>query len=1083
MGKLIQFAINRPVTVAMIFLGMVLFGMISLRELSVDLLPNVQFPRLSVQTIYSGAAPEEVENFITTPLESYLNTVPGVKNIHSVSREGLSLITMEFAWGTRMDFALVHTREKLDNARYFLPQGAGRPTVIQYDPASKPIMLLALTGPEDLIELNSFAKEMLKPRLEQIHGVASAEISGGVEREIQIDLNQELLALYGISVQEVTQRIDAFNKGFQGGRIKKGRFEYSLRVAGEFASINEIEEVPLRNTAEKGAVKLKDIAIIKDSIKEREGFTRLNEKECLGISIYKEAGANTVKVTKEVRKILEQIKRENPNIRIQVISEESRYIENSISSLKNSMTMGAVLVFLVLILFLQNFKDSINIAIAIPIAVISTFNLLYFRDITLNIMSLGGLALGMGMFVENSIVVVESIYRARASSGNMKEAAYLGTKEVAMPIVASILTTIAVFLPVIYVHGVAGQLFKDQSLTVTFSLLASLFVALLLLPMLAGREWKVDKAIGKGRETMDKEQGTKIFLPFKWISALFGFIGKILSWLLTFIISSILIFLRYLFSLVSRLLKPFLNFIFKGFNSGYGKFYSVYHEFLIWSLDNKMKVIVGTFLIIAVTAGVFLILKKELMPKPRTSSFEIQIQTPIHYSIEETLEVVSQLEKWIMEEKRLEYLYSQTGLVGGTLASRTEFSLNSATFIGKLKNWKDVPAFMDKIRDKMKTLPVIASIKEEETALSKVLVFGAEGIRLKVFGEDLERLKQISGDLVEKIKPIKGVKDLRTNIREGKPELLVRMRIPVLEKYGISSSEVGAYLINAVRGMETSSPYTEFDKKIGILVRFEEMKRVEYLLSQQGYFNGRLIPLRELISMEEVKGPSEIRRENQRRVVVIEGNLAGRKISEVAPDIEKIARRHPIPENYRIELGGEEEEVKESFRSLRFAFLLASLLVFMILASHFESFLHPFIIILTIPMGLIGGVWALFLTSQSINVISLIGTIVVTGIVVNDAIVKVDYMNYCRKMGMGIREAILKTSETKVRPVIMNTITDVFGVLPTAIAIGEGTELQQPLAIAFIGGLTVATILTIILIPVIYEMLERGKERTKDGKF
>ncbi len=520
MSKLIRFAIERPVTVAMIFLGIVFLGMISLRELSVDLLPSIQYPRLSVVTTYIGAGPEEVENHITSPLESFLSTVPGVRKIKSISREGVSLITLEFEWGTNMDFAIVHTREKLDSARYSLPQGSGRPRIIQYDPQSRPITLLAVGGSQEITELDSFSREMIKPRLEQIQGVASAEIIGGIEREIQVDVNPELLTLYNLSIDEISKRIDAFNKGFQGGRVKKGRFEYSLRVSGEFSQIEEIKDVPVKITKNGELIRLKDLADVRESIKEREGFTRLNGEECIGIAIYKESGASTVKVSREIRKILSQIEKENPGVKIKVITEESRYIENSISSLKGSIAVGGVLVFLVLVLFLQNIKDSINIGIAIPIAVIATFNLLYFRNITLNIMSLGGLALGIGMFVENSIVVVESIYRAKSAGNPIKEASFLGTMEVAMPIVAAIFTTIAVFFPVVYIKGVAGQLFKDQALTVSFSLLSSLLAALFLLPMLSSKEWRL-KEIPRVEIEGEKERTFFLFKPF-------GFLGKIL---------------------------------------------------------------------------------------------------------------------------------------------------------------------------------------------------------------------------------------------------------------------------------------------------------------------------------------------------------------------------------------------------------------------------------------------------------------------------------------------------------------------------------------------------------------------------
>lgn len=1066
MSKLIKFSIERPVTVAMIFLGIVFLGMISLRELSVDLLPSIQYPRLSVVTTYIGAGPEEVENHITSPLESFLSTVPGVRKIKSVSREGVSLITLEFEWGTNMDFAIVHTREKLDSARYSLPQGSGRPRIIQYDPQSRPIILLAVGGSQEITELDSFSREMVKPRLEQIQGVASAVIIGGIEREIQVDVNPELLTLYNLSIDEISRRIDAFNKGFQGGRVKKGRFEYSLRVSGEFGQVEEIKDVPVKITKNGELVRLKDLADVRESIKEREGFTRLNGEECIGIEIYKESGANTVKVSREIRKILSQISKENPLIKIEVITDESKYIENSISSLKGSIAVGAVLVFLVLLLFLQNIKDSINIGIAIPIAVIATFNLLYFRNITLNIMSLGGLALGIGMFVENSIVVVESIYRAKSAGNPIKEASFLGTMEVAMPIVAAIFTTIAVFFPVVYIKGVAGQLFKDQALTVSFSLLSSLLAALFLLPMLSSREWRL-KEIPKIEMEGEKEKTFFLFKPF-------GFLGKILFYILGFLLSSIISFFRFIFSIIEKTLRTPLNLVFVYFNRGYNRFYETYHKTLIWCLENKGKTFLITLLLLVVSIISFFPLKKELMPKSRTSYFRIELKTPLDFSLLDTYQIVSRLEEEIRKDKELQYIFSKTGVIGEALLTQKELAFNTATIIGKVKSWRRLQGFLERTREKIKAFPITASVKEEETTLASFLTFEGRGIELKLYGEDFERMKDISHEAIQRIAKIEGIKDLRTNIGEGKPELLVKMKKEALEKFNVTPYELGEFIVNSVRG-KSASQFKEFDKRIDISVRSEEREKAEKLLSQEGYFNGKLIPLRELVFLDEGRGPSEIIRENQKRVILIQGNLSGKRLSDVVPEITKTLKDINLPENYRFEIGGEEEEVRESFKSLRFAFLLASLLVFMILASQFESLIHPFIIIFTIPMGLMGVIWALLLTGQSINVISIIGTIVVSGVVVNDAIVKVDYMNFCRKNGMGVREAIMKASEEKVRPVIMNTITDVFGVLPTAIVVGEGTELQQPLAIAFAGGLIVATILTIFLIPVIYEVIEGRK--------
>ena len=457
--RLARIAVDRPVTMYMFYFAVILLGAVSLRELSVDLLPDISYPRLSVITNYPGVAPEEVETLITAPLESAVSRIPGLRRVESVSKEGVSLLTLEFDWGTNMDFTMLHTREQLDNARDRFPEDAESPTIVPLDPQSRPIMTLAVTGDRSLLELKELAEELIKPRLEQIEGVGSAEITGGVEREIQVEADPRKLALYGLKVEDVARRVDAFNRNLQGGTIRKGTFKYALRVVGEFETLDEIGEIGLLVTKEGGVVRLRDVATVSDSIKERQGMTRLDGAESIGLLVRKESGANTVKVTKLAREVIGQIRKENAGITLSIVSEQSKTIEDAIGAVKDELIQGAILAFLILLIFLQEWKTPLIIGTVIPISVIGTFSLLFFGDITLNIMSLGGLALGVGMLDDCAVVVSENIFRHRSLGKGLKEAAYIGTKEVGPAVVSTALTTIVVFLPVIYVHGVAGQLF------------------------------------------------------------------------------------------------------------------------------------------------------------------------------------------------------------------------------------------------------------------------------------------------------------------------------------------------------------------------------------------------------------------------------------------------------------------------------------------------------------------------------------------------------------------------------------------------------------------------------------------------
>lgn len=1086
--KIIQTIIKRPVTTYMFFLAIILLGFVSLKELSVDLLPDISYPRLSVLTQYPGVAPEEIEAFVTQPLEASVSRIPGLRRVESVSEEGKSFLTLEFGWGTDMDFAMLHAREKLDGVQ--LPERADEPTIIPLDPQSKPIMVVAVSGERSLLELKEFSEELIKPRFEQIEGIGSAEIVGGVEREIQVEVDPRLLALYGLTIDQIAQRIEAFNQNLQGGTIRKGRFKYALRIVGEFELVGEVGEISLKTTKERGIVRLKDVAQIKDSIKERQGVTKLNDKESVGILVRKESGANTVKVTRVAHLVLEEIRKENPAVNILVVSEQARYIENAISSVLNSIIFGGILAFFVLFVFLQDLKTPIIIAVVIPISIIATFNLLYYRGITLNIMSLGGLALGVGMLVDNSIVVSENIFRHKGLGKDLLNAAYVGTKEVGMAVTASTLTTVAVFLPVIYVHGVAGQLFKDQALTVTFSLLSSLIVSLTLLPVLASRKLKLEKREEKpeGEKGSGEKRGTKkeskvryLFYPYKGLKWLLYFGLKGIYLIFNFILSFLLQLLLLIFHYASLPFKPLVRAVFKGFNFIYQRFSFRYHQFLLWCLDNKGKVLAGSLAFFFLTGLLATLIPRELMPKPKTSSFELNLRTPIDYSLEQTMDVVSSIERWLGSDKSVKESFSQIGIVSGMEGLNPDVSLNTAKIYIEVEKASQVEKKIEALRARLEKFPDLNhSIVKEQSTIAQFLAFSTAEVGLKVKGGDLNRLKLIAEELVEKLKDIKGIADLNTNIGGGKPEFLIKIKQEALEKYDISPGTIGGFLVDAVSG-RVATQFKELEKKYDILVRLEEGTRenIDSLLNGQIPYKGAFIPLRELVSYEMAQGPKEIRRESQQREVLVTANLRGTKISQVVPEIRKRIDGMSLPAGYRVIFSGEQEEMRQSFRSLIFAFSLAALLVYMIMAAQFESLLHPFLILFTLPMGLAGAVWALFLTGQTVNVISVIGIVVLAGIVVNDAIVKIDYTNQLRKSGIALREAIVEASRVRLRPILMTTVTTVFGLFPMSLGLGGGSELQQPLAITVIGGLTFSTFLTLILIPVVYELAEKRRARLK----
>jgi HAE1 family hydrophobic/amphiphilic exporter-1 len=1101
--KLARLAVDRPVTMYMFYFAVILLGAVSLRELAVDLLPDISYPRLSVITNYPGVAPEEIETLITAPLESAVSRIPGLRRVESISKEGVSFLTLEFDWGTDMDFTMLHTREQLDNARDRFPEDAESPTIIPLDPQSRPIMTLALSGDRTLLELKELAEDLIKPRLEQIEGVGSAEITGGVEREIQIQADPQKLALYGLTIDDVARRVDAFNRNLQGGTIRKGTFKYALRVVGEFESLAEIGEIGLFITPEGGVVRLRDVATVQDGIAERQGMTRLDGAESIGLLVRKESGANTVKVTKLVREVIGQIRGENPGISLSVVNEQAKTIEDAIGAVKDELIQGAVLAFLTLLIFLQEWKTPLIIGTVIPISIIGTFSLLFFGDITLNIMSLGGLALGVGMLDDCAVVVSENIFRHRTLGKGLKEAAYIGTKEVGPAVISTALTTIVVFLPVIYVHGVAGQLFKDTALTVTFALLASLLVSLTLIATLQSREfdfgmgaqhrwrwrwglakiWDPRKAAGAGTGPAPGPAGppappqrpsafTAPVRGLRWLLyAVFKAVGFALNFLASFFVQLSAFVAHYL----GLPFRPLLKAVFAGFNAVYGRFIDWYKRFLTWSLDHKGRIMAGTLVFFAVVFALGGLVRRELMPPLETTTFELDLKMPVDFSFEQTTEMAVMLEDHIRGLAPVKTVLSQVGIVSGMETADPAITVNSARVFVEVGKPSELEPVLDGARRRLAQFPDIAyTIIRQQSTIGQFLALSTAEIGLKVKGRDLDRLNEIATDLVARLSGIPGVADVATNIGEGKPEFKVTVNKDALRRYpGLSPTTIGNFLVSAVRG-QVATQFREMEKKYNITVRLEEATRenIERLLDETLPFQGKLIPLRDLVSYEVVRGPREIRRENQEREVLVTANLRGRKISEVTPAIDRAIASLRLPTDYRVVWSGEREEMARSFRSLFLALILATLLTYMIMAAQFESLVHPFIVMFTLPMGAAGAIVALLLTGGTYNVISIIGMVVLIGIVVDNATVKIDYTNQLRRGGMPLREAVEEGSHVRLRPILMSTGSTLVGLVPMALALERGAELMQPLAVVVIGGLLFSTFLTLILIPVIYEWVE-----------
>ncbi len=1159
---MIAISLRRPVTVFMCVLGLLVFGIKSYLDLGRDLLPDIAYPSLTVMTKYEGAAPEEVEEFITERLESALATVKGKRRLSSVSRDGISLITIEFEWGHDMQIATLHVREKLDVARFQtgFPLDADRPSILRWDPSAKPIMGLAITGEAPILQLKEGVREIIKPRMEQVEGIAYAQISGDIERVIDVEVDREKLVLYNITLETIAAAINGANANIPGGTIKKGRYRYALRTLGEFNSVQEINSVVVarRNGAD---IRVQDLANVRDTSKDRESMATVNGHEAIGLLVYKEAGANTIEATKEAKALLEELKTTNPDYKITLAFEEAQFITQALNNVWSSLIFGGFFAFIVLVLFLKDLKSPIFIFVSIPIAIIATLVIMYFwglalDPLSLNIMSLGGFALGVGMLVDNSIVVLENIYRYREKGLSPMDAAYTGAKEVALPVAASTFTTIAVFFPIVYLKGIAGALFGEQALTVTFSLLSSLVISLTVLPLLTALA-----TILEGRDTFparlrpmartEAEEYPRSPAFWKWweflIAALMIFLvagyfkvewekslmilgcvfilpmaAFFLKWVLTFGFAWFIQFFIFVIYAISKGLQFLLDKVFIPiFDIFYSAFEKVYHVLLDWCLDRKVITICFACIILYFTYLAGISLKRELMPHSATGQFSIEAKLSPGSSLEVTAQVIEELESILLEDEAVSVVFSQIGASDANLSQLLKDSgTNTAQISVKLHDThvslEEVYRLSEMVRHEVKRWPGMkVNFTESESSFEDLLASeGGSGLIVQVEGDQFDELYQANMMIFEALKGIDGLKDVKTSYTKDFPQIEVALNRENIERYGFGLTAVGQYLAGGMRG-EQATEYKEFDRNIDVRVRFSELDRENFenvldtvLKTPEGDTG---VPLSDLISYEVVQGVKEIRRINQRRVALISASLSGKKISEVAPQVQAALDKLSFPRSVsKPKLTGEQEGIQNSFGQLILAFMLSSLLVYMIMAGQFESLVFPFVVILTLPMGLVGTVFMLYTFDQSVNIMSLIGLVVLSGIVVNDAIVKVDFINQARREGATVREAILKASRVRLRPILMTTATTVLGLIPMASGLvptvmnspvirpitnwidlkliafevqplselfsPRGAEIQQPLALVVIGGLSLATLLTLIFIPVFYEMFAGKKE-------
>ena len=1064
--SVIATSVKRPVTVWMFMLAIILFGMVGFSRLAVKLLPDLSYPTLTVRTLYDGAAPIEVEQLLSKPIEESVGVVKGLRKVSSVSRAGMSDVVLEFEWGTDMDLASLDTREKLDTIE--LPLDVQKPLLLRFNPNLDPIMRLALSVPDasdsKLKQMRTYGEEELKRRLEALSGVASVRLSGGLEQEVHIQLDQDKLAQLNLNAEMIRSRIAAENLNVSAGKVVQGNKEYLVRTLNQFNNLNELGQVIVYRDTQK-LVRLFEVAEITDSFKERSDVTRIGNQESIELAIYKEGDANTVAVAKRLKAEFSNLN-SNPNLgEVKLIYDQSEFIESAINEVTSAALIGSVLAMLIIYLFLRDIVPTLIISISIPLSVIATFNMMFFSGISLNIMSLGGIALAVGLLVDNAIVVLENIDRCKAQGMNRIQAAITGTKEVSGAIFASTLTTLAVFVPLVFVDGIAGALFSDQALTVAFALLASLLVALTAIPMLASREAiKAPEHQEIEKEPVPTSKLGRLGFYTKKV-LLFPFV-LLFSMLPALLLTLTLTMTRFLAWVSGMVLKPFIV----GFNWLYQWLERSYHALLHRALTHKWLSL-SVAVVISVAAGSLAPrLGMELIPPMNQGEFYVEVQLPPGTEVSRTDGVLQQLADSVAQHPQVKHLYSQAGS-GGLMTSDTS---RGGENWGRLQVVLQSNDGFESVRETLRT--TARSIPELDSKIQHPELFSFKTpLEIELSGYSIEQLKTTANKLVSALSESNRFTDLSSSLRDGQPELSIEFDHARIATLGMDTPTIANRIAQRIGGT-IASQYNVRDRKIDILVRSQHEERNQ--ISDIGSMiinpnSNRPIPLSAVANVNLQLGPSAINRVAQQRVAIVSANLGYGDIADAVTEAKDIIGNQQLPVSIQARFGGQNEEMEHSFRSLQIALLLAVFLVYLVMASQFESLLHPLLILIAVPMAVSGSILGLFVTQTHLSVIVFIGLIMLAGIVVNNAIVLVDRINQLRANGTQKLEAIIEAAHSRLRPIMMTTMTTSLGLFPMAIGFGDGAEIRAPMAITVIFGLIVSTLLTLVVIPVLYALFDR----------
>lgn len=1073
-----RLAVKRPVTITMLVLAVMLFGMVGFSRLVVSLLPDLSYPTLTVRTENPGAAPAEIEQLISKPIEEAVGVVKGIRKLHSISKPGQSDLVIEFQWGTDMDLAIMELREKLDMV--MLPVELRKPVILRFNPSLDPILRLSISGDAQsytqLRSLRTYAEEELKRALEPIDGVAAVQLSGGLEQEVQVLIDQQQANLRDVTAEMITNRIKNENINVSAGRVYDGQQEFLVRTLNQFTYIEEIGDVIIKQDAGQ-TVYLRDIATVVDGVKERQDITRVNGNEAIEMALYKEGDANTVAVAKRVQAKIKQLQDELPeNAELKILSNQAEFIEKAIDEVKQTAIIGGLLAIVVLYLFLGRFKPTIIIALAIPTSIIATFNLMFANNISLNIMSLGGIALAVGLLVDNAIVVLENIYRKKEQGQDVEQAAIEGTNEVSGAVTASTLTTLAVFAPLAFVTGFAGEIFSDQALTVTFALLASLIVALSFIPMLASRQFSIASSevnlesieVEKPAKTGVKKWLTLLLLPFKFVAVVIPcFIGR-------WILRTIMMLSKIIGWCTSKITYP----AYVAFNGVYKIFAKGYDKLLKGAMKQRALVISISLVFAVGVASLLPKLGMELMPEVAQTELTLEVTLRQGTPIEQTDQQLNLLARSVVDMPGVVHTYSMSGTGSLMMSSATR----GGSHWGQLVVKTETPAQLSAVQDALRAqLSGMAQVNAEFT---QSRMFEQERPLVVVMsGYQLDELKLYADRLVSQLQQQNRFADVTTSLRAGQPELKIEFDHQRLSSLGLTAAGITDILATKIGG-NVASKYNLDDRQVDILVQVDRDSRNSVAAIRDLIIhgeNGQSVPLSAVAKVTESIGPNEINRLDQARVAIITASVKEGDLATAAQVVRNEVASLGLPDRIYSQVIGQNQQMEEAYSSLMMALLLAVFLVYLVMASQFESLLNPFIILFSVPLAVLGSIFGLFITGTSLSVITFIGLIMLSGIVVNNAIVLIDRINQLRAQGCAMLDAILEAANSRLRPIIMTTMTTILGLLPMAMATGEGAELRAPLAITVMSGLLIATFLTLIVIPVLYSVFNRDQVQVNEN--